>query len=174
MFGRTMFFLLSLGLVGTLGLSYSRIESNPQFVSEGVVTAQVDTSTPEPVASIPVPQATPSPTPEVKTTPTPVAASPEVKEVPKAEVAKPTPAPVPIPVVKPANPKHQKGANDCTNKPQGNISYDQYKVLMDSFNANPSNPNICNFVQIKQAIGNELFMKYYQQYRTEGTAKKSD
>jgi hypothetical protein len=169
-----MLFLLSLGLVGTLGLSYSKLEHNPQFVTESVGNIQAAAIDPAPTESVPVAVPSPSPSPTVSVTPSPVATPPVVKPTIKPEVAKPTTPPVPIPVVKPVNPKHQQGANDCTNKPQGNISYEEYKGLMDSFNANPSNPNICNFVQIKQAIGAELFMKHYQQYRTEGTAKKSD
>jgi hypothetical protein len=172
MFGKSMLFLLSIGVVSTLGLSYSKLEHNPQFVTESVGNVQAAAIDPTPTESVPVAVPSPSPSPTVSVTPSPVATPPVVKATIKPAVAQPTPAPVPIPAVKPVNPKHQQGANDCINKPKPGLSYEEFKVLLNSSFDNKSNPNICNFLQIEKEIGKELSSQYTKRYFEEKNAKK--
>jgi hypothetical protein len=176
MFGRVMLGIMLIGGFGAVAVSYSNIEKNPQFVSQPLQATSQQVAVEKVLLPTVAPSVTPSaptvvnvtpPVAKTEVTQLPVAATPKAQPIPKPP-AKTTQVAVPIPTQKPLDPNHKKGANDCvTNKPSPGIGYNEFKALMDNFNQNPGNPNVCNFVQIKQAIGEELFTTHYQVYRKE-------
>ena len=173
--------LIGLTLVSGMFL-YSRT-INFGTVQYEVVAAP--SSTPSPL-STPSPQPTTSPSVAPSVTPTSAPAKPTSSPTPETPVnvgveenstnkeQDQTPAPKPkvvIPEPKGTSPNHMKGANDCTaaipalgdRGPTLGTTYLQFKGYMDAYEADKTNPNICNFAQIKARIGSnwDNYIKAY-------------
>ena len=174
MLGKLLWFGVISGSVSLIGYTLLHsVELHPVFVDDS--TAVTTVVTPQPSIE-PTPTATPSAKP-TKVDPTKNTQTvPLKKEVTNdaKETVQPQPTPEPqetssakpvVPVLKPTNPNHMKGANDCINPPSTNTTYSEFQQLMNAFDANSSSADVCNYIQIKNAIGVDKFTNFYNCYR---------